>query len=33
LFAVRNLTDENIVLTDGFPEEGRNATLSLRFRN
>lgn len=33
LFAVRNLTDENYVLVDGFPEEGRNATLSIRIRN
>ena len=33
LFTVRNLADENYVLVDGFPEEGRNATLSLRLRN
>lgn len=33
LFAVKNLTDENYLLVDGFPEEGRNATLSLRIRN
>lgn len=33
LFTLKNLTDENVVLTDGFPEEGRNATLSVRFRN
>ncbi len=33
LLSVRNLTDENVVLVDGFPEEGRNATLSVRLRN
>lgn len=33
LFTIRNLADENYVLVDGFPEEGRNVTLSLKLRN
>jgi iron complex outermembrane receptor protein len=33
LFSGKNLTDENYVLVDGFPEEGANYALSLKFRN
>jgi hypothetical protein len=33
LLAAKNLLDENHARVDGFPEEGRNMTLSLRFRN
>lgn len=32
LASVKNITDENYVLVDGFPEEGRNFTLSLKLR-
>lgn len=33
LFTGKNLTDRNYVLVDGFPEEGRNFSVSLRLRN
>lgn len=33
LLSVKNLADETYALVDGFPEECRNATLSLRVRN
>lgn len=33
LATARNLTDANYSLTDGFPEEGRNYTLGIRWRN
>jgi iron complex outermembrane receptor protein len=33
LFGGKNLTDENYTLVDGFPEEGRNFSVSLRLRN
>jgi iron complex outermembrane recepter protein len=33
MLAGKNLTDRNYVLVDGFPEEGRNFTATLRVRN
>ncbi|MFT3724805.1 MAG: TonB-dependent receptor [Hyphomonadaceae bacterium] len=33
LVAANNIMDTNYVLVDGFPEEGRNMTVSLRLRN
>lgn len=33
LLAAKNLTDENYTLVDGFPEEGRNVSLSLKLKN
>ncbi|HPN05494.1 MAG TPA: TonB-dependent receptor [Hyphomonadaceae bacterium] len=33
LATARNLTDANYTLVDGFPEEGRNYTLGIRWRN
>ncbi len=33
LLSARNITDQNYLLVDGFPEEGRNFTASLRIRN
>jgi iron complex outermembrane receptor protein len=33
LVSARNLSDSNYVLVDGFPEEGRSFTLSLKLRN
>lgn len=33
MLSAKNLADENYVLVDGFPEEGRNMTLALRLRN
>ncbi|RYG34464.1 MAG: TonB-dependent receptor, partial [Burkholderiales bacterium] len=33
LATARNLTDTNYTLVDGFPEEGRNYTLGVRWRN
>jgi len=33
LFTGKNLGDENYTLVDGFPEEGRNFSVSLRLTN
>jgi iron complex outermembrane receptor protein len=33
LATVKNIADGNYTLVDGFPEEGRNFSLSLRLKN